>query len=360
MPTGLAFILSGWVVGVVCLFVAGGLSLVLWTPLGRWLGVHTYADPNNDESTKAQGHPGRIYGGAAIGAVLREREAQQQDEANFIAVEAEIALAYEEASALAKLLWGEWPYITPLGSDLEEAIFDWRLKTTSFIGAILGPGYRAQFKTLSGNDVLDRIESEGKFLGELAIDLTPDLVRAGEAEILKAREERRENKSSNFIEVEHYRAPGAPPKTPAQEAREFGRRDDAGELAKRCHVLAGSVERWAQRFTDQESTTVEQMVDEWAEANPSVERAEARRKAYTRNEKNWELDYVLRFGAEARTLFAEAFAMGEIAKEHERLATRPLAIEFEQVPRLFNEVAEGLYAATESTALARGAAETPR
>jgi hypothetical protein len=41
VPTGLAFVFSGWVIGVICLFVAGGLSLILWTPVGRWLGFHS-------------------------------------------------------------------------------------------------------------------------------------------------------------------------------------------------------------------------------------------------------------------------------------------------------------------------------
>lgn len=129
--------------------------------------------------------------------------------------------------------------------------------------------------------------------------------------------------------------------------RRFSRRDDEAELAQRCHMLASSVERWAQRFKSKESETTERMVDEWVEAEPSVEAAEARRKSYSRNEKNWELDYALRFGGEARDLFNRAFEMGEIAKEHEQLATRPLAIQFEDVPALFNEIAESLYAATD-------------
>lgn len=43
-PTGLGFILSGWIVGVICLFIAGSLSLILWTPLGAWLGFHSDGD----------------------------------------------------------------------------------------------------------------------------------------------------------------------------------------------------------------------------------------------------------------------------------------------------------------------------
>jgi len=46
VPTGLGYIGSGWVVGVICLFVAGGLSLVLWTSVGRWLGYHHDEPPS--------------------------------------------------------------------------------------------------------------------------------------------------------------------------------------------------------------------------------------------------------------------------------------------------------------------------
>jgi hypothetical protein len=108
-------------------------------------------------------------------------------------------------------------------------------------------------------------------------------------------------------------------------------------------MLAGSIESWAQSFKDATSGTVEKMVEELVEAEPSIERAEARRKAYTRNEKNWELEYALRYGEEAKKLFTEAWEKDQIAKEHEQLATRPLAIQFEEVPKLFNTIAERLY-----------------
>jgi hypothetical protein len=51
LGTGLGFVLSGPLAGVICLFVAGVVSLVLWTPVGRWLGFHSddatssYLDP---------------------------------------------------------------------------------------------------------------------------------------------------------------------------------------------------------------------------------------------------------------------------------------------------------------------------
>lgn len=132
------------------------------------------------------------------------------------------------------------------------------------------------------------------------------------------------------------------PRRPA-DTQQFLRRDDAAELAQRCHMLAGSIERWAQNFKDATSSTVEKMVEELVEIEPSIERAEARRKAYNRNEKNWELEYALRYGEEAKKLFTEAWEKDQIAKEHEQLATRPLAIQFEEVPKLFNTIAERLY-----------------
>jgi hypothetical protein len=48
--TGLGYIFGGWVLGVICLFLAIVLSLVLWTPLGQWLG---FRDDGNEEAPKA-------------------------------------------------------------------------------------------------------------------------------------------------------------------------------------------------------------------------------------------------------------------------------------------------------------------
>jgi hypothetical protein len=55
VPTGLGFILSGWIVGVICLFIAGGLSLIIWTPLGGWLGFHNGDSDHQDTSPTAPG-----------------------------------------------------------------------------------------------------------------------------------------------------------------------------------------------------------------------------------------------------------------------------------------------------------------
>jgi hypothetical protein len=47
---------------------------------------------------------------------------------------------------------------------------------------------------------------------------------------------------------------------------EFARRDDRGELAQRCHMLAGSVERWVEAFKKGHSERAEEYVKEWLEA----------------------------------------------------------------------------------------------
>lgn len=275
---------------------------------------------------------------------------EEAERAVFVAVEGEIAVAHEEAVELHRLLLDEWPYITPKGQDLEQAILDWRLKTTDFITAVLGPAHRAAFRTASAgkSNAPDRLEAEGKFLGDLALSLTPDSIRADEGDVLEARTKRRKSQAANFLEHEHYRAPGAPPAETEEVPREFGRRDDAGDLAKRCHMFAGSVERWAEGFKRSHSERAERMVEECLAADPATDPAEARRRAYTRDEKNWEADYRLKYEAEAKKLFDEAYAMGQIAKEHEQLAIAPLAIQFEAVPRLFNEIAARLYDTAEN------------
>ena len=130
---------------------------------------------------------------------------------------------------------------------------------------------------------------------------------------------------------------------PAPGLGEFGRRDDRGELAQRCHMLAGSVERWVESFKNGHSQRAEKLVDEWLAADAETDPAEARLKAYTRDEKTWETDYRLKYEREAREVFRRAWEMHEVAKEHEQLATAPVAIQFEEVSKLFNTIAERLY-----------------
>ena len=108
-------------------------------------------------------------------------------------------------------------------------------------------------------------------------------------------------------------------------------------------MLAGSVERWVESFSGGRSERVETLVREMLEADAELDPAEARRKARTRDEKTWELDYRLKYGEEARIVFQEAWELHEVAKEHEQLAVAPLAVEFEEVPKLFNEIADRLY-----------------
>lgn len=228
--TGLGFLVGGWVLGVICVAVAAAISLILWTPLGPWLGFHPsearssvpLPEPSSrhgdlaprarDRSEPVDRVSGRIYGGAAVGAAIRQLAARQEEEAVFVAAEGEIGLALEEAAELKRLLFDEGPWITPKGTELEAAVPDWREKTTAFIATVLGPGQRAAFRTVyTGNDPTDRLEAEAKFLAELARGIEPDAIRIGEAEILSAREARRENRAAQFLEYDHFRAPGAPP-----------------------------------------------------------------------------------------------------------------------------------------------------
>lgn len=278
-----------------------------------------------------------------------EERRQPLDEAPvFVATEGEIALAREEALEMAKLLRAEWPHLSVDGALVQTALPDWRAKTTDFIGTVLGAAQRAAFKASeTGGDVLERLDSEGGFLGDLAVNLSTDSIRVNEAEFLEARAKRRDHDAARFLDYNQERAPAAPPPldrpVPSDASGEFGRRDDRGELAKRCHMLAGSIERWVAAFNSGHSQRAEEYVKEWLEADPGTDPAEARRKAYTRDEKHWEFDYRLKYQSEATKLFRGAWELGEVAKEHERLATAPLAIQFEEVPRLFNEIADRLY-----------------
>jgi hypothetical protein len=269
--------------------------------------------------------------------------AERHPPPTFIAVEAEIALAHEEVIEMTKILRAEWPHITPDGAVVQVALPDWRAKTTEFMGTVLGAAQRAAFRGAAiGGDELERLEAEARFLSHLALNLSPGAIRLDEDEFLSARTQRRDHEAASFLQYDHSRAPGAPPELD----REFGRRDDSGELAQRCHMLAASIERWAKSYESEQAESVEKMVKEWLATDPTVDPAEARRKAHDRYEKNWELEYSLKYRTEAKELFDQAYEMHEIAREHEQLAVRPLANEFARVPRLFNELAESLYANT--------------
>lgn len=287
-------------------------------------------------------------------------DVESQRTATFVAVEAEVALASEEAMEMAKMLRAEWPHISPDGALVEAGLPDWRDKTTDFIAAVLGSANRAAFRAAgTGTDTLECLESEGRFLVDLAQKLTLDVVRANEAEVLKARRKRRGHEAARFLEYSDHRSPGAPPKSlnvpveaeqngqqsssaPVEIEREFSRRDDRIDLAQRCHMLAGSIERWVKGYEREQTETVEKWVEECLAADADLDPAETRRKAYNRYDKTWEFKYAIKYSTEAKELFSQAYEMHEIAKGYEQLAVRPLATEFARAPKLFGEIADSL------------------
>jgi hypothetical protein len=130
----------------------------------------------------------------------------------FLAVEAEVALAQEEALEMIKLLRAEWPHVTVEGALVQTALPDWRAKTTAFIGIVLGSAQRAAFKAANaGANDLERIESERRFLDTLGRGLTASAIRVDEEEFLLARATRRNHEAAAFLHYENHRAPGAPP-----------------------------------------------------------------------------------------------------------------------------------------------------
>jgi hypothetical protein len=219
LPTGLAFLFSGWVVGVVCLAFAGSISVVLWTPLGSWLGFDRPVQPSppwdSSEAARVPSRSGRIRGGAAVGEAIRRSSSEREVDAVFLAVEAEVALAHEEALEMTSLLRADWPHITPTGAVVEAALPDWRAKTTTFVGTVLGAAQRAAFKGADkGANSLERLEAQSKFLNELALGLAPDLVRVGEGDLLRARAARRKHQATGFLDYNHERPSDAPPRNP--------------------------------------------------------------------------------------------------------------------------------------------------
>lgn len=149
-------------------------------------------------------------GSGAIGATTLAPTTKPSP--TFIAAEAEIALAREEALEMAKILRKEWPHITPDGALVQTTLPDWRSKTMDFIGVVLGAGRRAAFKAagVSGDNDLENLESEGRFLENLALELTPNTIRVSEADFLEARRRRRDHESASFLNYDHSRVPDAP------------------------------------------------------------------------------------------------------------------------------------------------------
>ncbi|MET0306801.1 MAG: hypothetical protein ABW196_11345 [Solirubrobacterales bacterium] len=164
--------------------------------------------------TGLQGSPKRIYGGAAIGEAIRRNEEAREKEATLLAVEAEIALSYEEALEMAKILRAEPPHTAVESAVVKTMLPDWRAKTREFVNAALGSAQRAAFKGAGrGSDVLEQLESEGAFLRTLALDLSPEAVRANETDVLNARTRRRGNEAAGLFDYGHSQTPGALPAT---------------------------------------------------------------------------------------------------------------------------------------------------
>jgi len=140
------------------------------------------------------------------------QDSNGSDRSVFLAVEAEVALAHEEALEMIKLLRAEWPHITVEGALVQTALPDWRAKTCDFIGITLGSAQRAAFKaSAAGPNELERLGSEGRFLGRLALGLTENSIRVSEAEFLAARSARRAHEVAGLLHYEDFRVAGAPP-----------------------------------------------------------------------------------------------------------------------------------------------------
>lgn len=155
VPTGLGFVLSGPLVGVICLCIALAISLVLWTPLGPWLGFHERTvDP-------------------------RVRQ-----------VEGELALAREEAAYAKKFVEG--------AHEVDRAAYevkwpDWRAKIAAYVGIALGRSAQARF---TSNVDMD---ADIALLDALAADLRPEQVLADAPILEDAARARRENElGKNF------------------------------------------------------------------------------------------------------------------------------------------------------------------
>jgi hypothetical protein len=153
-PTGLGFILSGWIVGVICLFIAGSISLILWTPLGAWLGFHSDGDQQKPAPRKPPLRPGdlarrhtslggiqqelsvpggRIYGSGAIQQAIFEN-ARREDRA---AVEGEFVTMIEEGRKLCEEEFtGEQSWLP---------YYQWRQELLEFISTVFGDAERQRF-----------------------------------------------------------------------------------------------------------------------------------------------------------------------------------------------------------------------
>ncbi len=128
-PTGLGFILSGWIIGVVCLFVAGGLSLILWTPLGQWLGFHSNPSEKSTEPSsnlKAQ-----------MAEFFREGDGLREE-----------CITAPDGPPDEKLRWAIAGGTPEEQCEREEKARDWDARVSTFLwsdpnGKALAPGWKA-------------------------------------------------------------------------------------------------------------------------------------------------------------------------------------------------------------------------
>lgn len=122
------------------------------------------------------------------------------DRRRRVAVEAEIALAQEEGTEMAKLLRRSWPHLTPEGSVVETALPDWRDKTAAFLDVALGPACRSGFRDSGrGSTTLEHLEAETAFLGSLGRSLKPEMIETTEDHIRRAIGERRGHDATRFL-----------------------------------------------------------------------------------------------------------------------------------------------------------------
>jgi hypothetical protein len=140
----------------------------------------------------------------------------------------------------------------------------------------------------------------------------------------------------------HHEGPSVAERRKQLDDRLFPRRNDRRELAGRSERLAAAIERWYRRNEGESGKAVNKLADEISAADPELSTAEARREGEHLFENNLRADYALRFRQEAKEVFDAAYEQGEIAKESERQALAPFAIELDEAPTLFRTIASRL------------------
>lgn len=271
----------------------------------------------------------------------------------LVRVEAEVALIHEEANEMLGLLRKEWPYTGVDGALVQTALPSWKAKSANFLGATLGAGQRSRFNASgTGNDALERLEAEAAFLGELVAGLSPEMVRLDEQGIEKAIRERREHDAARFIDYNHSPAihPNQePPRdlSPAElrerlDCKLYPRRDDRQELGEECDTLATRIGVVNEKTEEERGGAVTRYSEEILGADPSLDPDQTLKEAEAHFNRNVEAAYALEFRDEALKLFDEAREHGAIAAKTRRIVERPLAIEMQEIPHLFQVLARRL------------------